>query len=56
MDRPHLAAKPLQWKYRGGIADMAIRDMRLDGEEIHGGINYIGVPPFVAGMGFGKER
>ena len=35
VDRPDLDADPLQRKHRGGIADMAVGDMRLDGEEIH---------------------
>jgi hypothetical protein len=35
MDRPHLAAQPLQREHRGRIADMAIGDMGLDGDEVH---------------------
>ena len=29
MDRPHLAAEPLQRKHRGAVADMAINNMGL---------------------------
>jgi hypothetical protein len=35
MDRPDLTAEPLQREHRGGIADVAASDMRVDGEEIH---------------------
>ena len=35
MDRPHLAAEPLQREHRRGIADMAVGDMGLDREDIH---------------------
>ncbi len=34
---PDLDAEALQRKHRGGIADMAVGDVRLDGEEIHCG-------------------
>ena len=33
--RPHLYAQTLQREYRCGIADMAVGDVRLDGEDIH---------------------
>jgi hypothetical protein len=36
IDRPDLDAQALQREDRGGIADMAVDHMRLDGEEIHG--------------------
>ena len=32
INRPHLAAEPLQSEYDGGIADMAVDDMGLDRE------------------------
>jgi hypothetical protein len=35
VNRPDFDAEPLQWKCRRCIADVAIRDMRLDREEIH---------------------
>ena len=35
MDRPHLDADPLQRKRRGGVADMAVGDVRLDREDVH---------------------
>ena len=35
MHRPHLDAHALQRKHRGGIADMAIGDVGLDGEKVH---------------------
>ena len=36
VDRPHLDAEPLQGEHRGGIADMAVGHMRLQGEDVHG--------------------
>ena len=36
MHRPHLDAHPLQREHRGGIADMAVGDVGLDRENIHG--------------------
>ena len=35
VDRPDLDSDPLQRKHRGRIADMAVSDMRLDGEDVH---------------------
>jgi hypothetical protein len=35
MDRPYLAAEPLQCEHGGGVADVSIGDMGLDGDEIH---------------------
>ncbi len=37
VDRPHLDADPLQRKRRGGVADMAVGDVRLDREDVHAG-------------------
>ena len=36
VDRPHLHAHALQRKHRGGIADMAIGNVGLDREQVHG--------------------
>ena len=36
MDRPDFHAHALQGEDRGGIADMAICDVRLDGKNVHG--------------------
>ncbi len=36
VNRPDFATKPLKGEHRGGIADMAISDMRLDREQVHG--------------------
>jgi hypothetical protein len=36
IDRPDLDAQALEREDRGGIADMAIDHMGLDGEKIHG--------------------
>src|SRR5581483_6221873 len=35
VDRPHLDAEPLQGKHGRRIADMAVGDVGLDGEEVH---------------------
>ena len=35
VDRPDLVAEALHRKNRGGIADMSVRDMGLDGEDVH---------------------
>jgi hypothetical protein len=35
VDRPHLDADALQREYGGGIADMAIGDVGLDGQKVH---------------------
>jgi hypothetical protein len=37
VDRPDLDADALQRKYRRRVADMAIGDVRLDGQDIHAG-------------------
>ena len=34
VDRPHLAAEPLQREHRRSVADVAVGDVRLDGEQI----------------------
>jgi len=36
VDRPHLDAEPLHREHGGGVADMAIGDVRLDREDVHG--------------------
>jgi len=37
VDRPDLASEPLQREHGGRIADVAIGNVRVDGEQIHGG-------------------
>jgi hypothetical protein len=57
MDRPDLAAEPLEHEYRGGIADMAAGDVGVDGEEIHGSGDELrrcrGILPLPSGRGVG---
>src|SRR5215470_9198945 len=41
MNRPDVVTDPLQREHGGGVADMAVGDVGLDGENIHDGGVYL---------------